>query len=79
MRDKATKLEEIQKCTLKLSALPFVVSLFYRKYSKIYNTFLFLFSIKKIKCWFSGLEVNKMLLSIAKREDAYQTASSEAV
>ena len=35
VRDKATKLEEIQKCTLKLSALPFVVSLFYSKYSKI--------------------------------------------
>ena len=44
VRDKATKLEEIQKCTLKLSALPFVVSLSYITV----NVLNFLFSIKML-------------------------------
>ena len=48
----------------------------YGKCSKISNSFLFLFSIKMLVF---RAEINKMLVRIANREDANQTASSEAV
>ena len=48
----------------------------YGKWSKISNTFLFLFSNKKLD-FRAG--IYKMLVRIANREDPDQTASSEAV
>ena len=48
----------------------------YRKFSKITNTFLFLFS-NKMLVFRAG--IHKMLVGIANREDPHQTASSEAV
>ena len=44
----------------------------YGKCSKISNTFLFLFSNKKL---FLGVGIHKMLVRIANREDPDQTAS----
>ena len=46
------------------------------KCSKILNYFLFLISITMLVF---RAEINKMLVKIAKGEDPYQTASSEAV
>ena len=48
----------------------------YGKFSKILNTFLFLFS-NKMEVIRAG--IHKMCVRIANREDADQTASSEAV
>ena len=48
----------------------------YSNYSKISNTFLFLFSVKMLVF---GAGIHKMLVGIANREDPDQTAFSEAV
>ena len=48
----------------------------YLRYSKISNTFLFLFLNKKLVIRAAS---HKMLVQIANREDPDQTASSEAV
>ena len=48
----------------------------YRKYSKILNIFLFLFSNEMLVI---KAEIYEMLVRIANTEDPDQTASSEAV
>ena len=53
-----------------------VVIACYGKCSKILNTFLFLFSNKMLVF---RVEIHKLLVRIANREDSDQTASSEAV
>ena len=53
-----------------------VMSSFYLKYSKISNTFHFLFSKKM---WIIKAGIHKILVRIVNREDSDQTASSEAV
>ena len=53
-----------------------IVSQWYSKYSKISNTFLFLFSTKKL---IIRAGIHKLLVRIANSEDPDQTASSEAV
>ena len=53
-----------------------VLTFEYGKFSKISNTFLFLFS-NKMLVFRAG--IHKFLVRVANREDPDQTASSEAV
>ena len=76
-------LQEHKRCVCKTKMPPGIYAIhrtavqnYHGKFSKISNTFLFLFSNKMLLI---RTEIYKMLVRIANREDPDQTASSEAV
>ena len=73
IRNKASLQENIARWS---SIGPEIIINTYSKYSKISNTFLFLFSNKMLVL---SAGIHKMLVSIGSRDDPDQTASEEAV